>query len=218
MTQQGWSKDEMARRVAERLKPGSFVNLGIGMPASVVAAVDPEDGIVFHCENGIVGYRALELDEQPDPATIDAGSAPVGLIPGASIVALDQSFAIARGGRLDVTVLGAFQVSEKGDLANWKAPQADLAGIGGAMDLAAGANEVFVMMRHTERSGALKIVRECTYPLTAPRCVTTIVTEYAVMRVTPTGLTVEQLADGVDRAFLQSVTEPELSFAELVTA
>lgn len=208
----GWSKAEQATRVANLLRPGSYVNLGIGMPGAVVAFVDPEKGILFHCENGIIGYRSLADGEVADREIIDAGSKDVGLVPGASIVAHDISFAIACGGRLDTAVLGAFQVSERGDLANWKTPHAAIAGVGGAMDLAVGAKQVIVMMRHTGRGGEPKIVKRCVYPLTAPRCVDVIVTELAVISVTAEGLIVEELAPGVTQEYLNGVTEADLAF------
>jgi 3-oxoacid CoA-transferase B subunit len=206
----GWSVAEQAERVAALLPDGGYVNLGIGMPASVAAAVAPERGILFHCENGLIGYRALDDDEAPDEDVTDAASAPVGLVPGAAVVAHDVSFAIARGGRLDATVLGAFQVSARGDLANWKSPGARLAGVGGAMDLAVGAKRVIAMMRHTDRSGAPKIVAACDYPLTAPRSVDHIVTELAVIEVTPDGLAVRELASGVSFDELQARTDARL--------
>jgi 3-oxoadipate CoA-transferase, beta subunit len=192
-----WNVEQQAARVAELLPQGGYVNLGIGMPGSVAAAVRPEQDIVFHCENGLIGYRSLEPGEAEDPDIIDALSDPVALIDGAAVVAHDVSFAIARGGRLDATVLGAFQVSANGDLANWKVPGAGIAGVGGAMDLAVGAKRVIVMMRHTDRNGRPKIVESCDYPLTAAGVVDYIVTELAVIEVSGDGLAVRELADGV---------------------
>ncbi|GAB3597009.1 3-oxoacid CoA-transferase subunit B [Microbacterium tumbae] len=202
----GWSVQEQAARVAALLPDYGYVNLGIGMPGSVAAAVTPEQGIVFHCENGIIGYRALDEDEAPDADVIDAASAPVALIEGAAVVAHDISFAIARGGRLDATVLGAFQVSQQGDLANWKAPGARVAGVGGAMDLAVGARQVIVMMRHVDRDGNPKIVERCDYPLTVARGVDHIVTDRAVIAVTEDGLVVGEIAPGITIEELQAAT------------
>jgi 3-oxoacid CoA-transferase B subunit len=210
---EGWTKAEQAEHVAKRLPVGGYVNLGIGMPGAVAAAVTDDQGIVFHCENGLIGYRSLLETEPEDPDIIDALSEPVGLITGASVVAHDVSFAIARGGRLDATVLGAFQVSQTGDLANWKTPSARIAGVGGAMDLAVGAKQVIVMMRHRDREGLPKIVEECSYPLTAVGCVSLIVTELAVIAVTPDGLVVEELVEGVTPAELQAITGAPLTFA-----
>lgn len=202
----GWTIREQAERVAVLLPDDGYVNLGIGMPGSVAAAVAPERGIFFHCENGLIGYRALDDGEEPDRDIIDAASAPVGLVTGAAVVAHDVSFAIARGGRLDATVLGAYQVSAQGDLANWKSPGARIAGVGGAMDLAVGAKQVIAMMRHTDRSGAPKIVQVCDYPITAPRSVDHIVTELAVIDVTPNGLAVREIASGVTFDQIQAAT------------
>jgi 3-oxoadipate CoA-transferase beta subunit len=210
---EGWSKAQQAQHVASRLPDGGYVNLGIGMPGAVAAAVTEEQGIIFHCENGLVGYRSLADSEQEDPDIIDALSEPVGLIAGAAVVAHDVSFAIARGGRLDATVLGAFQVSQSGDLANWKTPSARIAGVGGAMDLAVGAKQVIVMMRHRDRDGTPKIVERCSYPLTALSCVSLIVTELAVIAVTPDGLVVEELVPGITPDELQTITGAPLTFA-----
>jgi 3-oxoadipate CoA-transferase beta subunit len=208
----GWSKFEQAERIASRLAPGSYVNLGIGMPGIVASAVRPEDGIVFHCENGLIGYRQLTDDDEEDPDVIDAGSQPVAMIEGAAVVPHEVSFMIARGPHLDATVLGAYQVSMDGDLANWKTPTSDLAGVGGAMDLATGARNVIVMMRHQDREGNAKILRECTYPLTARRCVTLIVTELAVIAVTDHGLVVEEHAASITPEQLQELTDAPLDF------
>lgn len=208
----GWTREEQAQQVARRLKPGSYVNLGVGMPSLVAAAIAPGQGIAFHCENGLIGYRSLAADETPDPDIIDARSDLVGLNPGAAVVAHDMSFAIIRCGRLDATVLGAFQVSAVGDLANWKGASSRVAGVGGAMDLAIGARQVIVMMRHLDRAGTPKIVETCSYPLTAPRCVDLIVTELAVIAVTPEGLVVEEMAPGVTAAGLIEATAAPLRF------
>jgi len=208
----GWTKAEQAQKVAEQLQPRSYVNLGIGMPGVVVNAVRPEDGVVFHCENGIIGFRPLGPNDAVDSDIIDAGSQPVAFIQGAAVVAHDVSFMIARGPHLDATVLGAYQVSARGDLANWKTPEALIAGVGGAMDLATGAKKVIVMMRHQDRDGRSKIVEECTYPLTAVRCVTLIVTDLAVISITDRGLIVEECAPGVTAESLQAATDAPLQF------
>lgn len=208
----GWSVPEQATLVASRLGEGSLVNLGIGLPNEVVAYVRPEQGITFHCENGLVGYRERGDFETVDPDIIDAASRPVALISGAAVVGHDSSFAIARGGRLDVTVLGAFQVSASGDLANWHVPGARVPAIGGAMDLAVGAKSVIVMMKHLGRDGSLKIVDHCDYPVTAFSCVDLIVSDFAVIRITPEGLLVEEIAPGVTREYLEAHTQPKLSF------
>jgi 3-oxoacid CoA-transferase B subunit len=210
----GWGKREQAGQVAALLRPGWVVNVGVGMPVAVPAEVDPRHGIVFHCENGLIGYRALGEGEEPDPDVIDARCEPIQLVTGAAVVAHDQSFAIARGGRLDATVLGAFQVAAGGDLANWSAGGGRVAGIGGAMDLAVGAKRVIVMMRHNDRAGNPKIVEQCTLPLTAVGCVDVIVTELAVVRVTPDGLVVAKLAPGIGSELVQARTGAPLRFAQ----
>ncbi len=211
-----WSTREQAARVARLLPDGGYVNLGIGMPNAVADAVLPEQRIIFHCENGLIGYRALEGSETADPDIIDALSTPVQLIAGASVVAHDVSFAIARGGRLDVTVLGAFEVAANGDLANWKAPGARIAGVGGAMDLAVGAKQVIAMMKHVNRDGTPKIVERSGYPLTAAGVVNTIVTDLAVLSVTAEGLRVEDLAPGVTTEQLQAATGAPLDVGATV--
>lgn len=208
----GWDKYEQARKVIGLLKPGSYVNLGIGMPGLVAEQIDENSEIYLHCENGLIGYRGLYPDEPFDTDVIDAASKPVGLIRGASVVAHDLSFAIARGGRLDTAVLGAFQVSEFGDLANWMSPNAVIAGVGGAMDLAVGAKQVIVMMKHVDKVGEPKIVRSCTYPLTARNVVDYIISEFAVIAISDEGLIVEELAEGVTEEFLESVTAAPLKF------
>ena len=202
----GWSKYEQAERVIKHLHPHSYVNLGVGMPGIIAEMLDDTKGINFHCENGLVGYRGLHETEDADPDIIDAATKPVGLMLGAAIVAHDLSFAIARGGRLDTAVLGGFQVSETGDLANWKSPNALIAGVGGAMDLAVGAKEVIVMMKHLDKYGESKIVMECTYPITARKVVDYVVTEFAVFAINSTGLVAIELADGMTEEMLATIT------------
>ncbi|MDR2567262.1 MAG: 3-oxoadipate CoA-transferase [Bifidobacteriaceae bacterium] len=209
----GWGKREQAREVAALLEPGWVVNVGVGMPVLVPSEVNPADGVVFHCENGLIGYRTLREEEQPDPDIIDARCEPIQLVAGASVVAHDISFGIARGGRLDATVLGAFQVAANGDLANWSVGGGRVAGIGGAMDLAVGARRVIVMLKHNDRSGNPKIVERCTLPLTAVGCVTAIVSELAVFDVTPNGLLAVKLAPGVDAGYVKAHTGAPLRFA-----
>lgn len=211
----GWSVAEQAQKVAQLLPDGAYVNLGIGMPSAVAAQVRPEQRIVFLCENGLIGYRELGADESADGDIIDAASRPVGLIEGAAVVAHDVSFAIARGGRLDATILGAFQVSQEGDLANWHAPGARVPAIGGAMDLATGAKAVIVMMKHLGRDGSHKILTQCDYPLTAIKQVGIIVTELAVIRVFGGRLVVDELAPGVSPDLLSERTGAPLDFSVL---
>ncbi len=211
MARKGFSTEEMARRVAAELQEDWVVNVGIGLPLTVMPFVPVERDVIFHSENGIIGMGP----ELADPALGDndllsAGKRPVTLIPGASFVHHADSFALARGGRLDATILGAYQVAENGDLANWKLPGARLGSIGGAMDIAVGAKRVLVMMTHVTSKGEPKIVKKITYPLTARRCVTTIFTDLAVIAVTGEGLVLEEIAPGLTMADVQSVTEPPL--------
>jgi 3-oxoacid CoA-transferase B subunit len=209
----GWDKQSHAREVLALLKPQSYVNLGIGMPGLISSLIGDHDEIYLHCENGITGYRDLREGELPNTHIIDAASKPVGLIPGASVVAHDLSFAIARGGRLDATVLGAYQVDSEGNFANWKTPGSPIAGVGGAMDLAVGAKEVIIMMKHLGKNGERKILHRCSFPLTAHQVVDYIVTEFASMRLVDRKLEILNLAPGVTRESLQEITEPELIFA-----
>jgi 3-oxoadipate CoA-transferase beta subunit len=212
MALKGYSNDDIARRVAAELQEDWVVNVGIGMPLTVMPFVPVERDVIFHSENGIIGMGPELTDPaQGDQDLLSAGKRPVTLIPGASIVHHADSFALARSGRLDAALLGAYQVAENGDLANWKLPGAKLGSIGGAMDIAAGAKRVFVMMTHVTTKGQPKIVRKITYPLTARRCVTRIFTDLAVISVTPKGLVLEEIAPGLTPADVQNVTEAELT-------
>lgn len=212
MSAGGWSLEEQARRVAERIPPGSYVNLGIGMPTAVAGAIPDERGVTLYCENGIIGYGAKPAEVEGDPDIIDAGSRRVLLNGGASVVSHDLSFALARSGRLDVVVLGAYQVSKDGDLANWSVPDASVASVGGAMDLAVGARRVIVMMRHLSRDGGPKIVARCTYPVTARQCVTTVVTNMAVIDVMAGELVVSDIAEDITFERLQAMTDARLTW------
>ena len=214
MAARPWTLDEIAARIAAELPDGSYVNLGIGMPQLVSNHVPPGREVIYHCEHGLLGVGPEPPPDQADPDLIDAGSKPVTLIPGAAIFPHDLSFAMIRGGHIDVTVLGAYQVSGSGDLANWAiAGQSPPSGVGGAMDLAVGARKVFVMMRHLDKQGKPKIVNQCSYPLTAPRCVSRIFTDLAVIDVTSEGLVVREMAPGLTIDELQRATEPPLRLA-----
>jgi 3-oxoacid CoA-transferase B subunit len=211
MALKGFSGEEIARRVAAELQEDWVVNVGIGMPLTVMPFVPVERDVIFHSENGIIGMGP----ELADPALGDndllsAGKRPVTLIPGGAFVHHADSFALARGGRLDATILGAYQVAENGDLANWKLPRAKLGSIGGAMDIAVGAKRVLAMMTHVTSKGEPKIVKSITYPMTARRCVMHIFTDLAVISVTPAGLVLEEIAPGLTVAEVQAVTEPTL--------
>ena len=204
----GLSKELVALRIVQELKDGMYVNLGIGLP-SLVSQFIPEDlEVMLHAENGILGYGPVK-EEQVDNELVNAGLRPVGLKAGASFFHHADSFAMIRGGHLDLSVLGGFQVSEKGDLANWKTEE-KVGAVGGAMDLVCGVKRVIVAMQHTAPSGEPRIVRKCTYPLTGKEVVNMIVTNLAVIDVTLEGLLLREVAPGVSVADVQAVTEPTL--------
>lgn len=186
-------RDEMARLVAQDIPHGAFVNLGIGQPTKVSDYLEPAWNIVLHTENGMLGMGPQAHGADIDPDLINAGKIPVTELPGAAYFDHAQSFAMMRGGHLDVCVMGAFQVSQDGDLANWHTGEPDaIPAVGGAMDLATGAKDVFVMMTLLDKEGRPKVVRECTYPLTGRRCVSRIYTERAVLLVEAGGVTVRE--------------------------
>jgi 3-oxoadipate CoA-transferase beta subunit len=192
------TREQMACRVAQDLQDNWIVNLGIGIPTLTVNYIPEGRDIIFHSENGIVGMGPKpERDEDIDPDLMSAGKGPVTLIPGGAFVHHADSFAIARGGRLDAAVLGAFQVAANGDLANWRLPNAKRGNVGGAMDIAVGAKRVFAIMTHADKSGEPKLVETLTYPLTTQRCVTKIFTDMAVVAVTPDGFVLEEVAPGI---------------------
>lgn len=204
---QKWSREQMAARVARDIPEGAVVNLGIGLPTLVAAQIPSEREVVLHSENGVLGMGPPPPAGQEDYDLINAGKQPVTLRPGASFFHHADSFAMMRGGHLDICVLGAFQVSVAGDLANWHTGAADaIPAVGGAMDLAIGAKQTFVMMEHLSKSGESKIVARCSYPLTAAACVSRIYTDLAVLAVEPEGLRVLDLAPGLDLASLQALT------------
>lgn len=212
MTSAGLTRELIALRVARELRDGMVVNLGIGLPTLVANFLPQDADIILHAENGILGYGGIVTDEADfDQDLINAGGQPVTLNPGASFVDSATSFAMIRGGHVDVTVLGGLQVSAKGDLANWAVAGRVGGAIGGAMDLAAGAKRVIVAMEHTTREGEPRILEACTYPLTAQRCVDLIVTNLAVIEVTGDGLALRELAPGVEADEVQAATATRLS-------
>jgi len=192
------TRDQIAKRVAWELRDGWLVNLGIGMPTLTLNHIPEGRDVIFHSENGIIGMGPVPENEADyDPDLMSAGKGPVTLIAGGAFIHHADSFAIARGGRLDAAVLGAFQVAANGDLANWLLPGDTMGSVGGAMDIAVGAKRVFAIMTHTSRDGAAKIVDTLSYPLTTQRCVTKIFTDMAVIAVTPDGFVLEEVAPGV---------------------
>ena len=204
-------RDELAARVARDIPEGWSVNLGIGIPTLVGNYVPPEREVVFHSENGILGMGPAPAPDRIDRWLVNASSQYVTLRAGASFVSHSDSFALVRGGHLDLCVLGAFQVAENGDLANWARSEDDTApAIGGAMDLAAGARRVWVVMEHNTRDGAPRLLRRCTYPLTAKACVARVYTELAVIDVTERGFIVTDMAPGLTLEELQQRTEAPL--------
>ena len=202
-----YTRDEMAARVARDFSEGAYVNLGIGLPTLVANHLPKDREIILHTENGLLGMGPAPRKGSEDPDLINASKQPVTTVPGASFFHHADSFAMMRGGHLDFCVLGAFQVSASGDLANWHTGGPDaIPAVGGAMDLAIGAKKVYVMMEHLTKSGESKIVAKCTYPLTGVGCVNRIFTDLAVIDVTPQGLKVVEMADGMDLNELQRLT------------
>jgi len=201
------TREEMAARVARDIPDGAYVNLGIGLPTLVANHLPKDREIVLHSENGVLGMGPAPAPGAEDFDLINAGKQPVTLLPGGSFFHHADSFAMMRGGHLDICVLGAFQVSVAGDLANWHTGEPDaIPAVGGAMDLAIGAKNVFVTMEHLTKAGASKIVPRCTYPVTGLGCVTRIYTDLAVIDVTPAGLVVVDIVDGLPFADLERLT------------
>lgn len=210
MDKERLDRDVIAMRVAKELPDGAFVNLGIGIP-TLVSNYVPEGQVVFyHSESGVLNCGPLADEGEEDIDLINAGGQFLKPVPGMSFFSSADAFAMIRGGHIDVTVLGAMQVSERGDLANWMLPERGIGNIGGAMDLAAGAKRIIVAMEHTDRQDEPKIVKECSYPPTGKGCVSLIVTDIAVLEVGPEGLVLKEVAPGWTAEEVQALTEPRL--------
>ncbi|HGG57351.1 MAG TPA: 3-oxoacid CoA-transferase subunit B [Nannocystis exedens] len=204
-----WSRDQIAARAARELSPGSVVNLGIGIPTLTSNHLDPNSGIVLHSENGLLGMGPFPTEDEVDAQVINAGKQTVTVIPGGATFDSALSFAMIRGGHVDVAILGAMEVAANGDLANWMVPGKKVAGIGGAMDLAVGARKVLAVMSHRSRKGKSKLVERCSLPLTAMACIDLVITDLGVIAIDEGGFRLVECAPGVSvDAIVQATAAP----------
>ena len=210
MVKERLSRDVIAMRVARELPDGAVVNLGIGIPTLVSNYLAGDKSVGYHSESGVLNYGPLAGLDERDYDLINAGGQFLRWVPGMSFFGSDEAFAMIRGGHVDVTVMGALQVSERGDLANWILPQRGVGNIGGAMDLAVGAKRVIAAMEHTDRKNNPKLVKECSFPLTGRRCVSLVVTDLAVIEITKEGMALRELAPNWTVEEVQALTEPRL--------
>ncbi|TKR53398.1 3-oxoacid CoA-transferase subunit B [Allopusillimonas ginsengisoli] len=212
--QQGLTREQIARIAAMDIPEGSYVNLGIGLPTKIADFMPEEREVLLHSEQGLLGLGPQPEPGEEDPDVVNAGKQFVTLRPGASVFSHSDSFLMIRGGHIDIACMGAFQVAENGDLANWSVPNSDqVPGVGGAMDLASGAKEIWALMEHCQRDGSARILTRCTYPITGLACVSRIYTNYAQLRVTPQGLVVDRIVPNLDLRALQDMTEARLTLA-----
>ena len=207
------TRDAMAARLARDIPEGWYVNLGLGLPTRVAESIAPSYDVIFHSENGILGMGVSPEPGQADPWLVNAGKLPTTLRPGAALFHQADSFAMIRGGHIDLCVLGAFEVAANGDIANWTTNGDRTPAVGGAMDLAAGAKRVWVLMEQLTKDGAARLVERCSYPLTAQACVTRVYTNYAVLDVTAQGFVVRDMVPGMTIAALQAMTGAPLTGA-----